>query len=653
MYVGGRPVSDALLRSMIAQVSHRGPDGTGVVVDGGVGLAHARLAIIDVAGGHQPMVSADGALAITFNGEIFNYVELRAVLEARGHRFTTQSDTEVILEAYAEWGDDCVRQFNGQWAFALWDARRRRVFLSRDRLGIRPLFWTQVGAAVAFASEVKALLAHPAVARELDLEGLDEVFTYWSTLAPRTVFRGVQQLPPGHSMIVDTSGVRIAPYWTLDYSADRGCDMDGGAAADALWALLVDAVRLRLRADVPVGAYLSGGLDSAVTTAIIRGFSSSRLRTFSLVFDDPEFDERAYQAEVVRFLGTEHDQLACSAADIARVFPDVIRHTEAPVLRTAAAPLYLLARHVRRQGYKVVLTGEGADEMLAGYDIFREAKIRRFWAADPTSTLRPKLLRRVYPYLPNLQRQSDVYRRAFFHVRADDLASPFFSHLPRWEATGRAKLFFAPAVRAVLAGRDTHAAVRLPAAFARWPALCQAQYLETTMLLPGYILASQGDRVAMAHAVEARSPFLDHRVVEFAAALPPSLKLRGLDEKHVLKRAAAGFVPPAIVRRPKQPYRAPEGASFFGARGAEYVDELLDPARLRRDGVFDAARVQKLVEKFRDGRAIGVADSMALVGILSTQLLVHQFIKPVVSGSITEIIDHGERAPRAAAVHHG
>jgi asparagine synthase (glutamine-hydrolysing) len=644
----GRPVDPSLLRRMIARIAHRGPDGTGIQVGSSIGLAHTRLSIIDVEGGQQPMASLDGSLWITFNGEIFNYVELREELRARGHAFATSSDTEVILETYQERGEACVHDFNGQWAFALWDARRRRLFLSRDRLGVRPLFYARTGSALVFASEIKALFAHPDVPRELDLRGLDEVFTLWHPLAPRTVFRGIEELPPGHSMTVDCAGdVRVTPHWRLDYPVVQDASRDPDEAAEELRALLLDSTRIRLRSDVPVGTYLSGGLDSTAVTGLTTRLQNVRPRTFSVTFDDPEFDERRYQAEAVHALGAQHDEVGCTAADIAGVFPEVIRHVETPIVRTAPAPLYQLSGLVRRQGYKVVLTGEGADEMLGGYDIFKEAKIRRFWAALPGSRLRPLLLRRLYPWLPNLQKQPEAYLRAFFHVRPEDLASPFFSHLPRWRLTAGLKRFFAPAVRAALAPRDLFAELceRLPLRYGEWPPLCQAQYLETTGLLPGYILSSQGDRVAMAHGVELRSPFLDHRVVRFAAGLPPALKLRVLDEKHLLKHAMAGIVPPLITARSKQPYRAPEGRCFFEPRPAEYVEALLAPDRLARDGVFDPVATERLVDKFRTGRAIGIRDNMALVGILSTQLLIHHFL-----GAYPERFEHGADPAGASAL---
>jgi asparagine synthase (glutamine-hydrolysing) len=644
----GCPASPPVLQRMIGAITHRGPDDAGLHAAGPIGLAHTRLSIVDLAGGRQPMASPDGTLWITFNGEIFNHVELRADLEARGATFATRSDTEVILRAYEARGEACVHDFNGQWAFAIWDARRRRLFLSRDRLGVRPLFYVHTGRALVFGSEIKALLAHPEVPRALDLQGLDDVFTFWCPLSPRTVFRGISEVPPGHSMTMDESGsASVRPYWRLDYPAIAAGRRDRDEATEELGALLADATRLRLRADVPVGAYLSGGLDSTLVTALMTRFAIGRPRTFSLAFDEPEFDESAYQRQAAQFLGIEHEELRCSGADIARVFPEIIRHAETPVLRTAPAPLYLLARLVRARGYKVVLTGEGADEMLGGYDLFKEAKIRRFWAAAPASRLRPLLLRRLYPYLSGLQRQPEAYRRAFFHVTPADLASPFFSHLPRWELTAGIKRLFSPAVRAALAGRDPYAELRhrLPDRYRDWASFCQAQYLESALLLPGYILSSQGDRMAMAHGVETRSPFLDHRVVEFAAALPPILKMRGLDEKHLLKRAAAGVVPPVVLARAKQPYRAPEARAFFAGQPPDYVTELLSPARIAADGVFDPEAVERLVEKVLDGRAIGVRDNMALVGILSTQLLIHHFITAVPGR-----VEHGADASPAAAV---
>jgi asparagine synthase (glutamine-hydrolysing) len=595
-----------------------------------VGLAHARLSIIDVAGGQQPMCNEDSSLWITFNGEIFNYLELREELIRKGHRFATRSDTEVILHLYEEKGGDCVRYLNGQWAFAIWDNQRRRLFLSRDRLGVRPLFYTQSNNTFIFASEIKAIFANRGVTREIDVNGLDEVFTYWCTIPPTTLFRNIHELPPGHSMTVDSGGIAVQPYWDNQFERTSGAvDLpEEQVYADQLLELLIDATQIRLRSDVPVGAYLSGGLDSTVTTALVKKFTNARLRTFSVTFDDAEFDESFFQAEAVRFLDTEHQEIRCSKNQIGEVFPDVVWHTEKPVLRTAPAPMYLLSRLVRNSGYKVVVTGEGSDEVLGGYDIFKETKIRHFWQSQPDSRMRPLLLRRLYPYLQNIQNQPDAYRKAFFHIKVDRNLQPLFSHLPRWQLTAKLKTFFSDAVRREIGGDEDYSRVRtcLPPSYSSWDSFCQSQYLETRFLLPGYILSSQGDRVAMAHSVEGRFPFLDHRVVEFASRLPVSLKMKVLNEKYILKRCAAGLIPPSVAKRHKQPYRAPEGCSFLQPAAREYMQELLSPEQLRRDGIFDPPAVAMLLDKFQKGAAIGIKDNMGLVGIVSTQLLLHQFI---------------------------
>ncbi|MFY9268613.1 MAG: asparagine synthase C-terminal domain-containing protein, partial [Candidatus Manganitrophaceae bacterium] len=364
-------------------------------------------------------------------------------------------------------------------------------------------------------------------------------------------------------------------------------------------------------------------------TALIKRVSTAPLKTFSVAFEDAEFDESRYQNEVVRWLHTDHHAIRCSSEDVANAFPDVIWHAEKPVLRTAPTPLFLLSKLVREQGFKVVLTGEGSDEILGGYDIYKEAKIRRFWATRPDSRSRPLLLRRLYPYLQDLQHQSDAYLQAFFHVRDQDRSSPWFSHLPRWELTSRIKVFFSDALKAEVRPDDAYRALgdALPERFGNWDPFCRAQYLETAYLLPGYILSSQGDRMAMAHSVEARFPFLDYRVVEFASRIPPRLKMKVLNEKYALKRCAEGLIPPSVRRRSKQPYMAPDIPSFFGPRPAAYLDQYLSASALRETGLFNPARVAQLVAKCRKGQRQGFREQMALVGILSTQILYDRFIK--------------------------
>lgn len=626
----GRPVQCNLLERMVAALDHRGPDARGIELRGPVGFGHTRLSIIDLSGGVQPMSSDDGHLTVTFNGEIFNYLELRDELTRLGRTFRTTSDTEVLLQAYAQWGEDCVTHFNGQWAFAIWDALRQKLFLSRDRVGKRPLFYTLVGRTLLFASEIKSLMAHPLVTRSIDPVGLDQLLTFWSTLPNRTIFRGISQLPPAHSMTVQHGELKVFRYWDLDFSHrqhDSSKDLQ-----DRLLEVLTDAVRVRLRSDVPVGAYLSGGLDSSITAALAKELNRDRLCTFSVEFENSEFDESPFQREVARRLGTAHQTVRCSHADIGRVFPQVILHTETPILRTAPAPLLLLSRLVREAGFKVVLTGEGADEALGGYDLFKEAKLRRYWSRQPDSKNRPLLLKQLYPYMKNIQSLPQAYLKAFFQVRPQDLASPFFSHLPRWELTSKLKAFLSPELLAEAYHSDpmAEAEALLPKAFAHWDSFSQSQYLETTGLLPGYILSSQGDRMAMANGIEGRSPFLDIHLLEFAASVPPRFKMAGLDEKHLLKQATSHLVPDSIRQRSKQPYRAPDIDSFFDTKTGKarfrYIDELLSSEAVSAAGLFDPVAVTKLVDKARTGTAIGAKDNMAVVGILSAQLVVEQFI---------------------------
>jgi asparagine synthase (glutamine-hydrolysing) len=625
----------AVLQRMVGAIRHRGPDGEGIHVAQRASLGHARLSIIDLEGGRQPLSNEDGSVWVTLNGEIFNYVELRNELVARGHVFRTHSDTETIVHAYEEFGPDCVTAFNGDFAFGLWDERRSRLLLARDRMGVRPLYYTVRNGTLVFASEVKALLQYPGVRAELDPVALDQCFTFWFPLAPRTPYKDISELPPGHMLTVEGGRISVKPYWKLCYpaaaDADAGDRRSEGEVAEELRALLIDATRIRLRADVPVGAYLSGGLDSSATTALINLFPGSRLRTFSVNFESPEFDETAWQQELVRALGTQHSSIECSGDDIASLFPDVVRHGERPLLRTAPAPLYMLSKLVRENGFKVVMTGEGADEVLGGYDIFKEAKVRRFWARQPQSKWRARLLGRLYPYLSGLQKQPQAYLEAFFRIGIERPGDPLFSHLPRFETTRRGKRFFSDEMRGALAGYDAMQDMRdsLPREFESWHPLSQAQYLETSHLLPGYILSSQGDRVAMAHAVEGRFPFLDHRIVEFAARIPPRMKLKGLREKHILREAVAPLLPDVIAKRPKQPYRAPESVCFAGPHAPAYVRELLSPRAIAAAGHFDPDSVRRLLAKCaagtQTGTQIGTSDNMALVGILSTQLLDHLY----------------------------
>ncbi len=613
---------------MVAAIGHRGPDGTGFHTEAGIGLGHARLSIIDLGGGAQPIHNETQTVWITYNGEVFNYIELRAFLEQRGHRFYTSSDTEVIVHLYEELGDRFVEELNGQFAFALWDRQRGRLLLVRDRAGILPLYYSRTASGVVFASEVKAILASGLVSAALDPDGLDELMTFWAPIAPRTVFRGVEQVGPGEMLILEGAKLDRRTYWDWDFPADgqhrRG---EVGILQEELREILSDATQIRLRADVPVGAYLSGGLDSSSLVALLKERVPQTLQTFSIGFDDAGLDESAHQRTVVQHLQTVHNHVQCSLNDIARVFPSTIGHTESPVLRTAPAPMQLLSGLVRRSNVKVVLTGEGADEVLGGYDIFKEAKVRQFWAQQPRSTWRPMLLKRLYPYLDLTTAQSSAYLKEFFGIGLDDPRDPCFSHLPRWATTGQCKLFWSDDFRAQVQGNALgRLRESLAGKLAGLHRFNRAEYVEAKTLLPTYLLSSQGDRMLMASSVEGRFPFLDHRLIKFANDLHPRYKMRVLREKDLLKRAMSRSLPASIVQRHKQPYRAPDAAAFMRPGAPDYVNELTSRETIARYGYFDPDKVAKLTAKLMRAKAPAARDNMALVGILSTQLWHARFV---------------------------
>ncbi len=623
-------VAESDMRQMLSLLRHRGPDEFGILLDREVGLGNARLSIIDLGGGSQPIANEDETLWIVFNGEIFNYVELRPELEARGHRFRTSSDTEVIVHLFEEYGTGCFERMNGQWAIAIWDTRQRRLLLARDRLGVRPLFYTQAEDSLIFASEIKSILGDQRVRAEIDPAVVEQIFKFWSPLSPRTVFRGINELPPGHFLMADQNSLKIEQYWEnqfpLDGAAASERSMD--ETVEEFRALLIDACQVRLRADVPVGAYLSGGLDSSAIASVIRRHTSNKLVTFSIAFTDQKFDESQFQQKMAAHLGTDHHVIKATHADIGHAFPDVIWHTEIPIMRTSPAPMFLLSKLVRQTGFKVVLTGEGADEFLAGYDIFKEAKVRRFWAQQPQSKIRPLLLKRLYPDISGLSQSNLEFLAAFFGEGLTEVDSPWYSHSVRWRNNRRTRRFLDDSVLAAGETRQLdQLAAALPANFKRWAPLARAQFLEITIFLSQYLLSSQGDRMGMAHSIEGRFPFLDYRLVEFSNALDPRMKLRCLREKYLLKRAAQPWLPDIIRERPKRPYRAPVHRSFFNDATPDYVRELLAPAAIKESGLFKAGPIEQLINKIQGGSPVGETDDMALAGILSTQLVYQQFVK--------------------------
>ncbi|HTR56295.1 MAG TPA: asparagine synthase (glutamine-hydrolyzing) [Kofleriaceae bacterium] len=631
---GPPPSLDALGR-MAGALHHRGPDESGIYRDAWCGLAHTRLSIVDIAAGQQPMTDDRDELVVVFNGEIFNHAALRDELRRGGAQFRTRCDTEVVAVALRTWGEAALARFEGQFAIAAWWPRPRALLVARDRFGVRPLHLCEHGGRIYFASEVKAIFAaDPSIPRALDPTGLAETFTFWTVVAPRTCFRGVEELRPAHVRVYTPDGTSERCYWQPRFPHDGAAGYRGTIddAAAELRAALEAATAARLQADVPVGCYVSGGLDSSMIAALARRASGRRLQTFSLAFADSEYDESRFQRELVARLETEHREIVVSRDAIAQALPDVIRHVERPLLRTGPAPLFLLARLVREAGLKVVLTGEGADELLAGYDLFREARIRRFWAREPASRQRPRLLERLYPYLARSPAAARAMALEFFALDLAHAHAPTFAHGPRWRSARALQRVFASDLRAEIAHTGDvveRLIASFPAELADWDPLARDQYVEIRTLLSGYLLASQGDRVAMASSVEARFPFLDTRVVELASSLPAGYKLRVLDEKHVLKRAAAGLVMRDIIERPKQPYRAPDALAFCGERAPEWIRDELSPAAISACGVFDPACVAQLWSKCRargDGQ-LSNADNMALTGILSTQLLHRQLIR--------------------------
>jgi asparagine synthase (glutamine-hydrolysing) len=624
----GKAVSLNTLKNMIAVVKYRGPDGFGFYHDENIGLAHSRLSIIDLESGMQPIHNENKKIWIAFNGEIFNYVELRECLEEGGHVFYTKTDTEVIVHLYEKYGTGCLQYLNGQFAFVIWDENEDRLFMARDRVGISPLFYTTVNGSLIFASEIKSLFMDERVRREIDPYAMDQIFTFWMTLPPRTAFKDIFELPAGHYMVVKGNNRQVVKYWDADFSP--GIEIRSEEEyAEELMSLLIDSTRLRLRADVPVGAYLSGGVDSSVITALIKNYTSVPLRTFSVAFHDEVYDESTYQRTMIDHLNTDHSNIKCTYSDIGEIFPEVMWHTEKPVLRTAPAPLYLLSQLVRKNGYKVVLTGEGSDEILAGYDIFKEAKVRQFMKRFPESKIRPHILKRLYPYLANSPTRSLQYAKAFFNVDTTGYPEECYSHIPRWKLTSNIKLFFSDDLKTALRGRNNieELSMLLADDVQELDYLSQAQYLEIKMLLSGYLLSSQGDRMAMANSVEGRFPFLDHRVIEFCCKLPPNLRMKVLNEKYILKKSMHSLLPSSITKRTKQPYMAPDVKSFLSDGARDYVEELLSDSALNRCGFFDSNKTRKLYEKCRRGQAIGFKDNMAFVGIISLQLLHRLFIE--------------------------
>jgi asparagine synthase (glutamine-hydrolysing) len=616
------------VESMLRSISYRGPDESGIYYSPYATLGNVRLSIIDIGGGQQPLPDHSGRFWIVFNGEIFNYKELREDLEKKGNVFRTMSDTEVLVQLYAGYGSKCLSMLNGQFALAIWDRQKEELFLARDRVGIRPLFYNLSNNVLSLASEIKALFSLNRIKRELNPENLAQVYTFWSTITPDTPFEGIYELPPGHCAVFNRKGLVIEQFWSLtfDHSPSKLSLQD---AMDRFHELFSDAVRIRLRADVEVAAYLSGGIDSSATVAYIKDIEPGVLNTFSIGFDEKDYDESPYQQEAAKYFDTTHKSMVCSSRDIADSFPRVVWHSETPVLRTAPAPMMMLSRLVRKNKIKVVVTGEGSDEILGGYDIFKEAKIKRFWASQPDSVLRPLLLKKLYPYLAQMKDVNPKILRMFYGYKLTDIDNPFYSHLLRFNNSNHIKKHFSESLNRKLKDFSVLDSLekRLPHNFNSWDQLSKSQWLETTVFMSGYLLSSQGDRMAMANSVEGRYPFLDYRVIEFCSSLPADFKLHGLNEKYLLKKVLKNRIPERILKRPKQAYRAPIRSAFLEKSAPEYVRYMLSDSYTKKAGIFNYDSVAGVISKIERTGVASEIDNMVLTSVISSHLLHYQFIE--------------------------
>ncbi len=579
------------LGRMAAAIKHRGPDGHGFYSGRKVGLAHVRLSTMDGGGIAQPLTNEDGQIVLTSSCGVFNHPELRHELEQRGHVFRSRCPAEVLVHGYEEWGADLLKRLDGQFAFAIYDRNRETVLLGRDRFGIRPLFYAQRDGDLYFGSEIKAILASGEVEPGLDPRGLDEALRLGAARPPRTPFSGIASLEPGTYGIWSDGALWLRYYYELDFpeASDEPVDV-----IEQLDEIMLRSVGMRLRGDVAVGAYLNGGLDSSITASLAAAASARPLQSFSVTHAAPEFNPGLDQREVSRAVGSAHTDAIIGADTIAESFPEVIWHTETPVLRTAPALLFHLAKLARQSGTRVVVAGDGADEMFLGNDVFKEASERR---------------------------------EASLLEGAQPAADPLFSHLPRFRGS-RISDFYTREFRDRVGSIDVIGELRasLPTRFFGWSPLNQAAYLEMTTRLSPYVLGSCGDRMTMAHGVEGRYPFLDHRLFEFAAALPTGSRLGGSRDKDVLRRWAARILPNRINGDGKTPSRALDSQGVLLASRSSLIDEHLESEALRRVNIFAAAPVNDFMQRCRSGQRAAQGEIEAMVGVLSTQLWYHQFV---------------------------
>jgi asparagine synthase (glutamine-hydrolysing) len=631
---GGRHVPPGTIEAMAQALVHRGPDEDGFFVRPGLALANRRLSIVGLADGRQPLYNEDRTVAVVYNGELFDYPEERQKLEKRGHRFLTHCDTELLPHLWEEHDEGMFERLRGQFAVALWDQRQQRLVLGRDRFGICPLYWTRQGDWLLFASEIKGLLASGLVDVRPNLEGINHIFTFFALPGPVTCFQGIQLLPAGHYLRIQRAGpgqpaqVSEHTYWEIDFP-ERGQEERGKSAKqllDGFEEVLLRATEKRLRADVPVVSYLSGGLDSTTVVALANHVRKKPIQAFTIRIDHPDLDETTEATIAGRHVGTEPIVVNCGAEEVLQTYPRLIRAAEAPVLDTSCAALLLLAQEVHARGYKVALTGEGADEWLAGYPWYKIDKLLGVLDVLPGLS---QTVRRSFLWLngsPNFPRE--------FVARVQAAAGGHNPWLDLYGMVSLAKLrFFSPWLREQLADHIVYADLGINLErMRRWHPLNRALYFGIRVHLPGLLLNAKGDRVAMHSSVETRYPYLDEDVFAYLAPLAPRWKMRGFKEKYLLRRLAERWLPTSIAWRRKAMFRAPFD-SFFSedpAKVPAFVDQLLSPESLRQTGYFDLQAVQHWRHAFRTLRAgstTRVFLEMGLVGVVATQLWHHTYIE--------------------------
>jgi asparagine synthase (glutamine-hydrolysing) len=592
-----RAVSQGELQRMCDALVHRGPDDEGFFRAGPVGLGVRRLSIIDLVTGHQPITNEDGRIWVVLNGEIYNYLELRKDLEQKGHRFSTQTDTEAIVHAYEEYGEDCVNRFNGMFAFAIWDGHQERLLLARDRLGVKPLYYFVNERCLLFGSEPKALLQYPEMPKAINLEALDSYLTFEYIPAPLSIFQGVRKVLPGHLLVLQHGKVRGRRYWEL---TDARVHEREDELSHAFYDLLQDAVRLRLISDVPLGAFLSGGLDSSTIVCLMSEIMDRPVKTFSIGFDDPSYNELSYARAVAQYFGTEHYE-ATLHPDVVHLVTDLVCYLDEPLADVSIFPTYLVSQ-LARQHVTVALSGDGGDELFAGYDWYVAARLARVYQQLPAAMCR-RWLQQVLGRIPPTPRKKGLINKLKRFV--DGAALPKALQHFRWNTylseANKCQLYTSE-LQAALTYQDPYARFRgYLHAFPTADRLWQQQYADINTFLVDDILMKV-DRMSMVNSLEARTPFLDYRVVEFAMSMPSRLKLRGLQTKYLLKRCMATKLPREIVTRRKEGFSIPM-KNWLQQELRPLMHDVLSPSRLKREGLFNPAWVERLITEHLQGTA--------------------------------------------------